>query len=42
MILGISSNAYAVENKNKSVDSNSKGYKQVNLEEVGTGTLLFK
>ena len=42
MILGISSNVYAIESKNNNLDSNNKDYKQVSLEEVGTGTLLFK
>ncbi len=42
MTLGISNIAYAVENKNNNLDSNNKAYKQVSLNDIGTGTLLFK
>lgn len=45
MILGISSNAYAIENNNlasNNLESNNKQYKKVSLDDVGTGTLLFK
>lgn len=45
MTLGISSNAYAIENNNlasSNLESNNKQYKQVSLNDVGAGTLLFK